>query len=203
MASKDSKARKPASHPPYAEMIKEAIATLKERSGSSTYAIGKYIEDKHKGHLPSNFRKFITSQLKKLAAEGKLTKVKRSYKLSTPEKPKAKPAVIATKSKPKTSAIAPKPKAKTKPAGVGVKTKSKAAAKQKPKTTPKGTGKAAKKDAPGKKVEEKRKPKTVAASAKVARTTRKDILRKIVAAPQNPMTAKKSKAVKAAPNKAK
>ncbi|KAG6489649.1 hypothetical protein ZIOFF_050925 [Zingiber officinale] len=52
-----SKAKKPSAHPPYAKMIKEAISTLKERTGSSPYAIAKFMEDKHKAHLPFNFRK--------------------------------------------------------------------------------------------------------------------------------------------------
>nr|MCH1932803.1 histone H1/H5 family protein [Shewanella shenzhenensis] len=47
-AAAPRKARSTATHPPYAEMISEAIATLKERTGSSQYAIGKFLEDKHK-----------------------------------------------------------------------------------------------------------------------------------------------------------
>ena len=81
-------------------MISEAIATLKERTGSSQYAIGKFLEDKHKDHLPSNFRKQLLVQIKKLVAAGKLTKVKNSYKLPPTRapaaaKPKAKPAAAA------------------------------------------------------------------------------------------------------------
>uniref|UniRef100_A0A803NC04 H15 domain-containing protein n=1 Tax=Chenopodium quinoa TaxID=63459 RepID=A0A803NC04_CHEQI len=44
-------------HPPYFEMIKEAIVGLNEKGGSSPYAIAKYMEQKHKALLPSNFRK--------------------------------------------------------------------------------------------------------------------------------------------------
>ncbi|CAL9164586.1 unnamed protein product, partial [Musa hybrid cultivar] len=118
------KAKKPAAHPPYAEMIKEAITVLKERSGSSLHAIGKFIEDKHKAHLPSNFRKMVLLQLKRLAAAGKLTKVKGSYKLSTVSAPvKTRPAAA-----PKKPVIAPaKPKSKSKPAVVA-KPKAKTAA---------------------------------------------------------------------------
>ncbi|KAK1432254.1 hypothetical protein QVD17_09149 [Tagetes erecta] len=39
-----AKPRNPSLHPPYFEMIKEAIVTLKERMGSSQYAITKFIE---------------------------------------------------------------------------------------------------------------------------------------------------------------
>ncbi|CAL9153634.1 unnamed protein product [Musa hybrid cultivar] len=155
-AKKAAASRKPSAHPPYAEMIKEAITTLKERTGSSPYAIGKFIEDKHKAHLPSNFRKILFLQLKKLAAAGKLTKVKSSYKLSTivhaaPAEPKsaagpkkraavqtkvkakAKPAAAASKTKAK---IATTAKAKSKHVASTVKPKPKAAA-AKPSVAPK------------------------------------------------------------------
>ncbi|KAK3009184.1 hypothetical protein RJ639_013524 [Escallonia herrerae] len=74
--------KKPRAHPPYVEMIEEAIVALKERTGSSQYAIGKFIEEKQKDHLPSNFKKLLLVQLKKLVAGGKLTKVKNSFKIS-------------------------------------------------------------------------------------------------------------------------
>ncbi|PWA62174.1 winged-helix DNA-binding transcription factor family protein [Artemisia annua] len=75
-AKKSPAARKPkssASHPTYFEMISEAIVSLKERNGSSQYAIGKFIEDKHK-NLPANFKKQLLTQLKKLVAGDKLVK---------------------------------------------------------------------------------------------------------------------------------
>jgi len=115
-------AAKPApSHPPYVEMIKAAISSLKERTGSSVQAITKYVEANYK--LPDNFKKVLSNQLKKLAAEGKLVKVKASYKLGdalkkAPKKPKAKKAKAAKKpaaKKPKKAAKKPaakKPKAK-------------------------------------------------------------------------------------------
>ncbi len=40
-ASKPRAPRKPAAHPTYASMVKEAIATLKDRTGSSLPAITK------------------------------------------------------------------------------------------------------------------------------------------------------------------
>ena len=64
-------------------MIKEALAALKERSGSSPHSIVKYMEEKHKAMLPVNFRKMLGLQLKNSAAKGKLIKIKASYKLAS------------------------------------------------------------------------------------------------------------------------
>ncbi|KAG0455041.1 hypothetical protein HPP92_024333 [Vanilla planifolia] len=190
------KPRAPSSHPRYLEMIGEAINSLKERTGSSQYAITKFIEDKHKKNLPTNFKKLLLVQLRKHTASGKLTKVKNSYKLpsssastktvatSKPAKPKAKAVV-----KPKAKAVV---KAKAKPAPKPVlPAKRKAAAvvkpkpavrisKPKPKTLGAKTGarptkivKISVKDAPGKKVTLANKhvvaPKKATAPAKLAK----------------------------------
>ncbi|KAI7751082.1 hypothetical protein M8C21_013197 [Ambrosia artemisiifolia] len=99
---KEKKARsaKTASHPPYFQMIKEALLALNEKNGSSPHAIGKYMEDKHKAVLPDNFRKMLSLQLKNSASKGKLTKVKASYKLcedgNKPKKTK-KPTTTAAR----------------------------------------------------------------------------------------------------------
>ena len=74
------KKRTVSSHPTYEEMIKDAIVTLKERTGSSQYAIQKFIEEKRK-ELPPTFRKLLLLNLKRLVASGKLVKVKASFKL--------------------------------------------------------------------------------------------------------------------------
>ena len=111
----------------------EAVSTLKERTGSSQYAITKFIEDKHKGHLPPNFKKLLLAQLKKLTAAGKLTKVKNSYKLppANPPRPKVAappPPPVKPKPKPKAKAAAvaaPKPKAPVKPKAAKPKTTAK------------------------------------------------------------------------------
>ncbi|KAH7661329.1 Linker histone H1/H5 protein [Dioscorea alata] len=104
-----AKARSPPSHPPYLQMIGEAITALKDRTGSSQYAIGKFIEAKHKTKLPPNFAKVLLIQLRKFTASGKLIKIKNSYKL--PSVPKTAAAVDKTK-KPKASGkvVAPKKK---------------------------------------------------------------------------------------------
>ena len=110
------------------QMIKEAIAALKDRTGSSSVAIAKYIEEKHGKSLPANFKKMLSVQLRGSAAKGKLVKVKASYKLSDAAKkdsPKAKP-VAAKKAAPKPAKGSAKPKKKD-----AVKPKKKDAAKPK------------------------------------------------------------------------
>ncbi|KAJ8421376.1 hypothetical protein Cgig2_028734 [Carnegiea gigantea] len=216
------KSRNPPTHPPYFEMIKEAITTLKERNGSSQYAIQKFIEEKHK-QLPPNFRKLLLANLKKFVTSGKLVKVKGSYKLppSRLPAPKAEPAptkkskpAAAAKAKPKAAAakskaaaakpkaaaakpkaIAAKPKAATakpKAAAAAAKPKAKAAAAAKPKGATKSKAKPA------------AKPKEAAAPAKTrsAGTKRKalsDVKSKEKPAKVAKTTAKSTPSKKAAP----
>ncbi|KAK6929855.1 Linker histone H1/H5, domain H15 [Dillenia turbinata] len=131
--AKSKKAKSSPSHPTYMEMVKDAILSLKERTGSSQYAIAKFIEEKQKS-LPPNFKKLLSVQIKKLVASGKLVKVKNSYKLPAATKPAAKkPATEkkttvkpATEKKPK-KAVDSKPKAKK----VGTPVKGKAVSKPK------------------------------------------------------------------------
>ncbi|KAL0913871.1 hypothetical protein M5K25_017363 [Dendrobium thyrsiflorum] len=82
-----------ASHPPYFQMIKEAILALHEKTGSSPYAIAKFMEEKHKGELPENFRKLLAVQLRNCTVRGKLVKVKASFKLSSSSKQEEKKVV--------------------------------------------------------------------------------------------------------------
>ncbi|KAJ6405716.1 hypothetical protein OIU84_013641 [Salix udensis] len=94
-APKKPRHRAPSSHPPYEEMIKDAIVTLKEKTGSSQYAITKFLEEKHK-QLPSNFKKLLLFHLKKLVISDKIVKVKGSFKLpSAKSSAPAKPAVAS------------------------------------------------------------------------------------------------------------
>ncbi|KAH0464650.1 hypothetical protein IEQ34_007436 [Dendrobium chrysotoxum] len=186
---KTSKLHERSTHPTYLEMIGEAITSLKERTGSSQYAIAKFIEVKHKAHLPSNFSKVLLVQLRKFAASGKLTKVKNSYKLPATTK---KPAVTAPTKAKKVALAKPKPKA-----GVATKPKVKAAVKPKPKkkvtvtVKPKAAVKVS-----------KPKPKTVAAKpnrrpAKVAKTSAKDAPGKKVVAAKKTLAAPKTVATAA------
>lgn len=64
------------------QMITDALLALNDKSGSSPYAIAKYMEEQHKAELPGNFRKILAVQLKNFAAKGKLIKIRASYKLS-------------------------------------------------------------------------------------------------------------------------
>lgn len=64
-------------------MVKDAIATLKERTGSSLPAIKKYIEGKYgKDIHDKNFAKTLSQVLKTFVKSGKLVKIKGSFKLS-------------------------------------------------------------------------------------------------------------------------
>ncbi|OAY44260.1 hypothetical protein MANES_08G136200v8 [Manihot esculenta] len=165
----EKKAKSPRAYPSFLVMITDAIVILKERTGSSQHAITKFIEEKQK-KLPSNFKKLLLVQLKRLVASGKLVKVKNSYKLPpTRAAPAKKPADVKPKvatTKPKTAKVVAKPKAK-----VATKPKAKAPVKAKPAVKPKAkpTVKPKAKSA----VKSRAKPKTSAKPAKVAKTAAK------------------------------
>merc|ERR1712070_753099 len=99
-----------ASHPPYATMVQEAIKDLKDRTGSSTVAIAKWVESKYT--LPDTFKKSLSTALKKMTEDGKLVKVKASYKLGAALKaaPKKKVVKKPKKAAPKKKTTAPKKK---------------------------------------------------------------------------------------------
>eukprot|EP00213_Chloropicon_mariensis_P007071 CAMPEP_0197475492 /NCGR_PEP_ID=MMETSP1309-20131121/6936_1 /TAXON_ID=464262 /ORGANISM="Genus nov. species nov., Strain RCC998" /LENGTH=133 /DNA_ID=CAMNT_0043015537 /DNA_START=213 /DNA_END=614 /DNA_ORIENTATION=+ len=110
-------------HPPYEKMVKAALVALKDRTGSSTQAIAKYLKANY--DLPENFAKSLSRFLKKFVESGKLVKVKASYKLGslkTEPKPKKKKVVkkkapkkkVAKKKAPKKT-TAPKKKVAKKP----------------------------------------------------------------------------------------
>lgn len=102
---------------------------LKDKSGSSPYAIGKYMEEKHKAVLPANFKKILALQLKNSEARGKLIKVRASYKLSEAGK-KDKSTGKTQVAKPKTEEEKKKKKKTT------TKTKTTASAPKAPKKKP-------------------------------------------------------------------
>ncbi|CAJ2627736.1 histone H1-like protein [Trifolium pratense] len=178
-----------ASHPTYEEMIKEAIVTLKKKTGSSQFAIAKFIEEKHK-NLSPNFKKLLLQALKKNIASGKLVKVKGSFKLSPAAKasePKTKPAIAKPKTKPAAKVTSMKAKPAAKP-------KTKAAA-AKPKAV------VAKPKAAAVKPKAGVKPKTAEKPVKAARTsTRTTPGKKVVA---SKAVVKKAVAAKKAPVKRK
>ncbi|XWS34190.1 hypothetical protein CRYUN_Cryun21dG0019200 [Craigia yunnanensis] len=70
-------------HPPYLDMISEAIGALKEKNGSSKRAISKYIESAYKEELPPKHSVLLTDHLKRLKNNGLLVMVKKSYKLAS------------------------------------------------------------------------------------------------------------------------
>nr|ACU21349.1 unknown [Glycine max] len=174
-AKKTASSKKPLSHPPFAVMIAEAIASLKERTGSSQYAMTKYIEGKHK-ELPATYKKLVLVHLKKSVAAGKLVKVKNSFKLA-PTKPapvKAaapkKPTKAATKPASKPKAATPKKKAVAKPKAKAAATTAKPKSKPAKVAAKKVAAKPAKKKTPVKAVKKPKsvvkKPKSVKSPAK-------------------------------------
>merc|ERR1712144_101878 len=100
-------------HPPYEKMVKAALVALKDRTGSSTQAIAKYMKANY--DLPENFAKSLSRFLKKFVESGKLVKVKASYKLgSLKTEPKPKKKKVVKKKAPKKT-TAPKKKVAKKP----------------------------------------------------------------------------------------
>ncbi|XVF03214.1 hypothetical protein REPUB_Repub04eG0242100 [Reevesia pubescens] len=69
-------------HPPYSDMICEAIGALKDKNGSSKRAIAKYIESAY-NDLPPTHSALLTHHLKSLKNNGILIMVKKSYKLAS------------------------------------------------------------------------------------------------------------------------
>ena len=130
--AKKAAPKKPAEHPKYIEMIKDAIAALKERNGSSRQAIVKYISANYKVgdsagvHVKQALRKGVASgalqQPKGTGASGsfKVAKVEKVAKKPAAKKPAAKkPAAkkaAAKKTAAKKSPAKKKPAAKKTPA---------------------------------------------------------------------------------------
>merc|ERR1711934_712259 len=129
--AKKSKKAAASGHPTYEVMIKEAIVALKDRTGSSTIAIKKYMEANYK--LSETFGTDLSKALKRFVESGKLIKVKASYKLGS------------LKTAPKKKVVKKKTVVKKKPA-----TKKKTVAKKK-------VAKKPKKAAPKKKTAAKKK----------------------------------------------
>lgn len=69
-------------------MISDAITSLKERTGSSVPAIKKFIQEKYGNQIhDKNFDKTVWGVIKTFASNGKLVKVKGSYKLGEVRSP--------------------------------------------------------------------------------------------------------------------
>ncbi|QCE02225.1 myb proto-oncogene protein [Vigna unguiculata] len=81
--------------PRYNAMVFEALSALKDNNGSDLNAIVSFIEQKHQ--VPQNFRRALSTRLRRLVSQGKLEKVQNCYKIkkdvssgakSPPPKPK-------------------------------------------------------------------------------------------------------------------
>ncbi|CAH0480836.1 unnamed protein product [Peronospora belbahrii] len=107
--------------PGYYDLIKEAVITLKERTGSSRHAIDKFVAAK-KGANYSKSR--LNIALKRGVESGKLVPVKGSFKLAAEEKKVAGKKPIAKL--PVKKALAPVKKAKQ-PTAKNTSTKAKSA----------------------------------------------------------------------------
>ena len=107
-------APKKADHPTYAVMIAAAVASLKDRKGSSKQAIGKYICANYK--VGPTYNAHLKMALKRGVESGALVQTKGtgasgSFKIAKVEKEAKKPAA----KKPAAKKAAPKPAAKKSP----------------------------------------------------------------------------------------
>lgn len=137
-------------HPKVADMVTEAITSLKERGGSSLQAIKKHIGSKHKVDL-DRLTPFIKKYLKSAVASGALIQTKGkgasgSFKLSASGQ-KTKEPGKAKKAKKEGASPAKKPKSAAKKTA---KPKAKAAEKKKPAAKKPAAKKAAKPKSPKK-----------------------------------------------------
>ncbi|RZC68206.1 hypothetical protein C5167_031456 [Papaver somniferum] len=78
--------------PRYNAMILEALSNIKDPNGADIGAIDDFIERRHE--VPSNFRRLLSSKLRRLVAQDKLEKVQNYYKIK-------KDATFGTRSHPK------------------------------------------------------------------------------------------------------
>ncbi|XP_041360705.1 histone H1-delta-like [Gigantopelta aegis] len=134
---KTSKPKTPASHPKYSQMIKVAIAALKERGGSSRQAILNYILKTYKVNDPKTVNQHLKMSLRagvknKTLKQSKGTGASGSFRLGDVKPPKAKKPAAKKAKKPK----AAKPK-KVKKAKSPKKTKTATPKKPKAKKSPK------------------------------------------------------------------
>ncbi|THU72121.1 hypothetical protein C4D60_Mb04t08770 [Musa balbisiana] len=65
--------------PRYTVMIIEALAAMKEPNGSEIGAICSFIEQRHE--VPQNFRRLLSSKLRRLVAQNKIERVQKGYRL--------------------------------------------------------------------------------------------------------------------------
>lgn len=167
-----------ATGPGYYDLIKEAVLTLKERSGSSRHAIDKFVSAK-KGAGYSKSR--LNMALKRGVEVGKLVAVKGSFKLAAAEKKPAAAKKVAAASAEKPKKVAKKPAAK-KAAGAKKPAAKKVAKKPVASKTKKPAASKTKKAAGAKKPAAKKVTKsTKKVAAKKPTTTKKKVVKKSAA----------------------
>ena len=197
MAEKDSSkkvtTKKPAAHPPAAEMVATAITELKDRNGSSLQAIKKYIATNFDVQMDRQLL-FIKRALKSGVEKGKLVQTKGkgasgSFKLNV-QAAKAQASEKAKKEKEKAKLLAQREKAKEKATAKKEKLQ-KAAAAKKVKAAPKKAKKPVKKTT--EKKEKKKTPKKAPKKPAAKKSTPKKTPNKAAAAAKKPKTAKPKK----------
>jgi len=151
------KAATPADHPPYKDMIKDAIIVLKERNGSSRQAIKKYVLNNNKGIKESNFDTQFNAAIKRGVLAGDFVQPKgpsgpvklqkkdaaKAATKATADKPAKKAAVTKKAAAPKKTATATVAAAKTTKPKAAAKPKSAVANSKKPRKTSTATEKPA------------------------------------------------------------
>ncbi|GLJ05401.1 hypothetical protein SUGI_0017620 [Cryptomeria japonica] len=67
--------------PRYEDMIVEALTAMQDPNGNDVITIASYIEQRHE--VPQNFRRLLSSKLKRLATQDKIVKILQNYKLKS------------------------------------------------------------------------------------------------------------------------
>lgn len=115
-SSKSPTQKKKSGKPTYIEMTHDAIVALKDRKGSSSIAISKWILANHehtKSTNPNIFKNKLQQYLKQGVKDGRFVKVKSSFKIN-PEYTKKQKAAARAKEAAKKAAAREKEKANNK-----------------------------------------------------------------------------------------
>ncbi|OIW08990.1 hypothetical protein TanjilG_05966 [Lupinus angustifolius] len=65
--------------PRYNALVFEALSAIKDANGSDANAISSFIKQNHK--VPTNFRRALSTRLKRLVSQGKIEKVENGYRM--------------------------------------------------------------------------------------------------------------------------
>ncbi|CAL0335037.1 unnamed protein product [Lupinus luteus] len=65
--------------PRYNALVFEALSAIKDANGSDANAISDFIKQNHK--VPTNFRRALSTRLKRLVSQGKIEKVQNGYRM--------------------------------------------------------------------------------------------------------------------------